>query len=94
MNTNEMVLIKEENVFLFEIYFSTKCYKTCTEKIAKKFYGRRPNKTSILQLVHCFREDNTVIRAPYPLVMRITSTPANVAEVREKFQTTPSVLFC
>ncbi len=57
---DEMVLTKEENAFLLETYFSTKSYEMCMEK----FDGRRSNKTSILRLVHQFREHSTILRAP------------------------------
>ncbi len=83
MNMNKIVLTKEENVFLFETYFSMKSYKTCVEKFTKIFDGLWLNKMSILRLVHRFREHGTVTRVPYTPCVRTALTQAKKADMGE-----------
>ncbi len=92
MNMNKMVLTNEEIVFLLETHFSTKFNENCMEKFTEKFNAQQPNKTSILQLKCQFRKHGTVMRVPYMPHARTELTPANVMEVGDNFQATPSAV--
>ncbi len=85
MNTNKIVLTKEENVFLPETYFSTKFYKTCMEQFAQKSDGWQLNKTFILWLIRWFREHDVITKVPYMPSVRTILTLAKVVKVGEKF---------
>ncbi len=80
MNTIEMILTKE-NVFFLETLLSTKSYKICMAKFAKKFDGWRPNKTVSCGL---YTGSESVAHA------RTVLTPA---KVDEKFRATPASLW-